>query len=29
MGMTDADVDNIVADNPRRYFEDAWKAVKG
>jgi phosphotriesterase-related protein len=29
MGMVDSDFDEITVNNPRRYFEDAWKAVKG
>lgn len=29
MGMTDAELDGITIDNPRRYFEDAWAAVNG
>jgi phosphotriesterase-related protein len=29
MGMTDQDFDDITVNNPRRYFEDAWAAVKG
>jgi phosphotriesterase-related protein len=29
MGMSDQDFDDITVNNPRRYFEDAWTAVKG
>jgi phosphotriesterase-related protein len=29
MGMSDASLDTIMVDNPRRYFEDAWTAVHG
>jgi phosphotriesterase-related protein len=28
MGMSDTQIDEIVIDNPRRYFEDAWAAVR-
>lgn len=28
MGVSQAQLDEIVIDNPRRYFEDAWTAVK-
>ena len=29
MGMSEASIDTIMVDNPRRYFEDAWTAVHG
>jgi phosphotriesterase-related protein len=29
MGVSQEDLDLIVTENPRRYFEDAYKAVKG
>ena len=29
MGMSQDDIDTIMVDNPRRYFEDAWAAVHG
>jgi phosphotriesterase-related protein len=28
MGMSQAELDTITIDNPRRYFEESWAAVK-
>lgn len=29
MGMSEADFETIMVENPRRYFDEAWEAVKG